>query len=56
MLGAELSPSDEGNHVSYAEEGKAYFYGQLKLLWELVDSPRAGAAVHHIATWYDLKD
>jgi hypothetical protein len=57
MLGAELSPSNEGDQVSYAEEGKAYFYGQLEELFtKLPDVPRSGVAIHHIRTWYDLQD
>jgi hypothetical protein len=55
MLGAELQ-SEEGDHVSYGEEGRGYLYEQLKLLKALVDYPRAGASIHHIKTWYELHD
>ncbi|MDR3139669.1 MAG: hypothetical protein LBT95_08370 [Treponema sp.] len=57
MLGAELSPSGEGDQVSYAEEGKAYLYSQLEeLLTKLPDVSQFGVAIHHIASWYGLKD
>jgi hypothetical protein len=55
MLGAELY-SEEGDHVSYGEEGRAYMYGQLNLLREYIDYPSVGIAIHHIKTWFNLKD
>jgi hypothetical protein len=55
MLGAELQ-SEEGDHVSYMEEGRLYLYEQLKLLNSIVRYPRAGVSIHHIATWYGLHD
>ncbi|MDR0730639.1 MAG: hypothetical protein LBF63_03155 [Treponema sp.] len=55
MLGAELY-SEEGDQVSYMEEGKAYLYGQLDLLRNSLDFLRSGVAIHQIATWYNLPD
>jgi hypothetical protein len=55
MLGAELQ-SEEGDHVSYMEEGRRYLYGQLGLLKGILNYPRAGVSIHHILTWYDLHD
>jgi hypothetical protein len=55
MLGAELQ-SDEGDHVSYMEEGRRYLYEQLALLKDMVNYPKAGASIHHIKTWYELHD
>jgi hypothetical protein len=55
MLGAELY-SLEGDQVSYAEEGKIYLYEQLDLLKAMVNYSRAGVAIHHIDTWYNLHD
>jgi hypothetical protein len=55
MLGAELQ-SEEGDHVSYMEEGRRYLYEQLKSLKDLVNYPPAGVSIHHIKTWYELHD
>ncbi|MDR1909766.1 MAG: hypothetical protein LBQ35_07630 [Spirochaetaceae bacterium] len=55
MLGAELY-SEEGDHVSYGEEGRAYMYEQLNLLRTYIDYPAIGIAIHHIKTWFDLED
>jgi hypothetical protein len=55
MLGAELQ-SEEGDHVSYMEEGRLYLYEQLELLKAMVNYPKAGASIHHIKTWYELRD
>jgi hypothetical protein len=55
MLGAELY-SEEGDQVSYMEEGKTYLYGQLDLLRNSLDFLQSGVAIHQIATWYELPD
>jgi hypothetical protein len=56
MLGAEVSPDPEWNHVSYAEEGKRHLYEQLELLKSMVNYPGAGVSIHHIKTWYALHE
>jgi hypothetical protein len=55
MLGAELQ-SEEGDHVSYMEEGRRYLYEQLKFLEDMVNYSKAGVSIHHIKTWYELHD
>jgi hypothetical protein len=55
MLGAELY-SEEGDHVSYMEEGRTYLYRQLDLLKDSLNFLQSGVAIHHIATWYELRD
>lgn len=59
VLGAECV-SSEGDQVSYQEEGKAVMAAELnklaKRLAADVGSGSYGLAVHHIATWYSLKD
>jgi hypothetical protein len=55
ILGAELE-SKEGDHVSYMEEGRLYLYKQLELLKDIVNYPKAGASIHHMATWFKLHD
>ena len=59
VLGAECV-SSEGDQVSYQEEGKAVMAAELnklaKRLAADVGSGNYGLAVHHITTWYSLKD
>ena len=59
VLGAECA-SSEGDQVSYQEEGKAVMTAELnklaKRLEADVSSGNYGLAVHHITTWYSLKD
>jgi hypothetical protein len=55
VLGAELY-SEEGDQVSYGEEGRAYMYEQLNLLRAYIDYSSIGIAIHHLKTWFDLKD
>ncbi|MCD2423416.1 hypothetical protein LQ567_11635 [Niabella pedocola] len=56
FLGAETAPSSEGDAVSYAEEGKAYMYSEFKKLSILCGNADYGVSVHHISTWYKLKN
>ena len=47
--------SEEGDQVSYMEEGKNYMYDELnKLRLSIPDN--FGIAIHHIKSWYELDD
>ncbi|WP_300596789.1 hypothetical protein [Niabella sp.] len=56
FLGAETAPSKEGNAVTYAEEGKTYMYNELRKLSTLCGNVDYGVSIHHISTWYSLKN
>ncbi|MCF3111567.1 hypothetical protein LL912_22465 [Niabella sp. CC-SYL272] len=56
FLGAETAPSAEGDVVSYAEEGKAYMYSELQKLGTLCGNADYGVSIHHITSWYKLKN
>jgi hypothetical protein len=56
MLGALAREVPEATNVSYFEEGNRGLYEQLKALKAIVNYPKAGVAIHHIQTWYDLRD
>ena len=54
ILGVETY-SEEGNMVSFMEEGKKYMYDEIAKLKTMI--PKSfGVSVHQIKTWYDLKD
>lgn len=46
--------SDEGDKVSFIEEGKEYLIKELKKLDTMLDQSY-GISIHHIKTWYELK-
>lgn len=54
VLGVETY-SEEGDFVSFAEEGKAYMYGEIEKLKKSLPD-KFGISIHQIKTWYDLKD
>ena len=54
VLGVETY-SEEGDSVSFLEEGKRYMYGELDKLRGML-SDGSGLAIHHIETWRGLKD
>ena len=56
MLSAETGKDAELDQVSYFEEGGPYLYEQLKLLNGMLNYPKAGVSIHHMKTWYDLRD
>ncbi|MCR5113406.1 MAG: hypothetical protein K6A63_05670 [Acholeplasmatales bacterium] len=47
--------SEEGDHVSYLEEGKAYMINELKELRKLIPDD-FGIAIHNIKSFKELKD
>ena len=47
--------SEEGNQVSYLEEGKAYMYNELNNLRKEIPN-NFGIAIHNIKSWKELKD
>ncbi len=53
-LGVETK-SNEGDFVSFQEEGKAYMYAEIAKLREMLPDGY-GVVIHHIKQWYDLKD
>jgi len=46
--------SDEGDNVSFAEEGKEVLYNEINKLKSLVNQD-FGISIHHIKTWAELK-
>lgn len=54
VLGVETY-SEEGDAVSFMEEGKNYMYAELEKLRALAPE-NFGISVHHIKTWYNLQD
>ena len=54
FLGVETK-SDEGDNVSFQEEGKEYLYEQLFNLHQTLPS-NFGLSIHQIKTWYELKE
>lgn len=54
VLGLETK-SNEGDKVSFQEEGKGYMYSEIINLWKLVPSG-FGVTIHHIKSWYDLSE
>lgn len=54
VLGVETY-SEEGDQVSFMEEGKEYMFGEIARLRGMVPSG-TGVSIHHIKTLYDLKD
>ncbi|MDR2034664.1 MAG: hypothetical protein LBP89_08565 [Helicobacteraceae bacterium] len=55
ILGAETY-SQEGDKVSYMEEGKRYMYDELNKLKDYISYPSIGVSIHQIKTWYDLQE
>ncbi|MDR1911697.1 MAG: hypothetical protein LBQ52_05050 [Helicobacteraceae bacterium] len=55
ILGAETY-SQEGDKVSYMEEGKRYMYNELNKLKDYISYPSIGVSIHQIKTWYDLQE
>jgi hypothetical protein len=56
MLGALTREVPEATNVSYFEEGNRGLYEPLEALKDIVNYPKAGVAIHHIETWYDLRN
>ncbi|MCM1403913.1 MAG: hypothetical protein NC133_00160 [Prevotella sp.] len=54
FLGVETF-SEEGDNVSFQEEGKEYMNSELSKLRSMIPS-NFGIAIHQIQTWYDLKN
>lgn len=47
--------SDEGEQVSFLEDGKSVMYNEIDLLRGMIPD-NFGVSIHYIETWYDLKD
>ena len=54
FLGVETK-SDEGDMVSFQEEGKLYMYKEIDKLRKLLPE-NFGVSIHQIKNWYNLKD
>lgn len=54
ILGVETK-SNEGDNVSFQEEGKEYMYAQLEILKDKLPF-NYGISIHQIKSWYDLKE
>ncbi len=55
VLGAETGETEEEEVVTYAQEGRVYMEEQLKLVQASIPS-NFGISIHHIASWYEMKD
>ncbi len=55
VLGGETSFSEEGDNITYYEEGKVYLNSQINLLFQALPQS-SGVSIHHIKSWYDLKE
>ncbi len=53
FLSAETGKEED--IVTFFEEGKKYMYSQINQLEKLVDQP-FGFSIHHIKSWYNLKN
>ena len=54
ILSVECS-SDEGDKVSFAEEGRAVLKNELTKIKQMFNSD-VGISIHHIKSWYDMKE
>ena len=54
VLGVETY-SEEGDQVSFMEEGKSYMYTEIDVLKSMIPD-NVGICIHHIKTWYDMAD
>lgn len=54
FLGVETK-SNEGDNVSFQEEGAQYMYEEILKVRKMVPST-FGISIHHIKTWHDLKE
>lgn len=55
ILGAETAESSETESVSYFEEGKIFMQNELEKV-KLALPKNCGISVHHILSWYELRD
>ncbi len=59
VLGVETH-SSEGDHVSFAEEGKENMYRECEKIYDELskkfEKEKFGIAIHYLDTWYKLKD
>lgn len=59
VLGVETH-SSEGDHVSFAEEGKEHMYRECEKIYDELskefEEGKFGIAIHYLDTWYKLKD
>lgn len=54
VLGVETY-SEEGDNVSFMEEGKNYMYGEIAKIRTMIPE-NFGVAIHQIKTWYGLQE
>jgi heme/copper-type cytochrome/quinol oxidase subunit 4 len=53
FLGVECY-SNEGDQVSFVEEGKQVMYAEINKLKDLIPYQKYGVAIHQVARWFDL--
>ncbi|MDF2612380.1 MAG: hypothetical protein K0S71_166 [Clostridia bacterium] len=56
-IAVETQQSEEGNAVSFYEEGQAYMNNELKIVYDKYKKSKGfgGFAMHHIISWMDLR-
>ena len=58
----ETAQSSEGDDITFFEEGKVVMNAELETLAQLItnecgqDFVNYGISIHHMRTWFDLKD
>lgn len=55
VLGAETGDTEEDEIVTYFQEGREYMDKQLQLVKASITS-NFGISIHHIASWFEMKD
>jgi hypothetical protein len=55
LLSVETAYSNEGDNISFYEEGKDAMYREIHKLKDICGYVDYGVAVHHLRSWYELR-
>ena len=57
VVGVETLKSEEGNLVSFSEEGEAYMDRQLNKVQKHFSKKKSfkGTAIHHLESWMEMR-
>jgi hypothetical protein len=56
VLGVETDTSAEGGNITFFEEGKSYMYNEIHKLHPFCKTADYGISIHHLRSWYDLRN
>ena len=57
FLCAESSyPPEQGTEVSFRNQGRRFMHEEILKLKDMANYDKLGIAIHHMRTWFDLKD